>query len=113
MSDLFPILVTLLPIAALLILLILASASTRAAAARNRALDGERLARLERKLDALLHHLQIEVPEPDRSAVLPDVLEHLRHGRKIHAVKAYRERTGASLADAKAAVESLAREHGL
>ncbi|MDI6100934.1 hypothetical protein QLQ12_20175 [Actinoplanes sp. NEAU-A12] len=108
MSDLFPILATLLPIAALLILLIVASASTRAAAARDRALAGERLARLERKVDAMLRHLQIEVPEPDHS----DVLEHLRHGRKIHAIKAYRERTGASLADAKTTVERLAREHG-
>ena len=109
MSDLLPVLATLLPIVALLILLAVASVSVRAAAARDRALTGERLARLERKVDALLRHLQVDVPEPDQS----DILEHLRHGRKIHAIKAYRERTGASLADAKIAVEQLARQHSL
>jgi ribosomal protein L7/L12 len=109
MSDVLLGVATLLPIIALLILLGVASAFTRAAAARDRALAGERAARLERKIDALLRHLQVEVPEPDQS----DVLEHLRHGRRIHAVQAYRERTGTTLAEAKTAVERLAREHGL
>lgn len=109
MPDLIPLLATLLPIAALLILLVVASRQTGAAAARDQALSSERLARLERKVDALLRHSEIDVPEPDQS----DILEHLRHGRKIHAIKAYRERTGVPLAEAKASVERLAREHGL
>ena len=68
-----------------------------------------RLAAIERKLDAIMAHLEITEAPVDQ----PDVLEHLRAGRKIHAVKAYRDSTGASLAEAKAAVERLAREQHL
>lgn len=41
------------------------------------------------------------------------VLEHLLAGRKIDAVKAYRQATGAGLKEAKDAVEELARRHGI
>ncbi|GAA4946093.1 hypothetical protein GCM10025331_36840 [Actinoplanes utahensis] len=57
----------------------------------------------------LLDHLEIHLPAEDH----PDVVRHLTDGRKIHAVKAYREQTGASLADAKAEVERIARDRGL
>jgi hypothetical protein len=60
-----------------------------------------RLDRLERKVDQILHHLGIE---PARH-LPPGVAELLAEGRKIDAIKLYRARTGAGLAEAKAAVE--------
>jgi ribosomal protein L7/L12 len=37
----------------------------------------------------------------------------LEQGKKIQAIKTYREQTGAGLAEAKAAVEVIAKERGL
>jgi ribosomal protein L7/L12 len=65
------------------------------------------LSRLEGKVDALLKHQGIrydpygEVPQP--------VLDALRSGRKIEAIKAYRAATGADLAQAKEYVEEVQR----
>lgn len=65
------------------------------------------LSRLEGKLDALLQHQGIrfdpygEVPQP--------VIEALRRGQKIEAIKAYRAATGAGLAEAKEFVEEVQR----
>jgi ribosomal protein L7/L12 len=42
-----------------------------------------------------------------------DILVLLRAGQKIAAIKLYRETTGVGLAEAKNAVEALAREHGM
>ncbi|MBM2620441.1 ribosomal protein L7/L12 [Actinoplanes sp. LDG1-06] len=69
-----------------------------------------RLAAIERKLDAVMAHLGIEEPSPAEDA---QVLAHLMRGEKIQAIKVYRERTGAGLAEAKDAVERLARDRGL
>lgn len=63
-----------------------------------------RLEQLERKLDAILDHLGIEVAGPD----LGRVNELLREGKTIPAIKAYREATGAGLKEAKEAVDELA-----
>lgn len=56
-------------------------------------------------------------PPPAGAAVGPanldDVYGLLVDGRKIQAIKVYRERTGVGLADAKAAVEAIARQRGL
>lgn len=41
------------------------------------------------------------------------VLGFLRQGRKVSAIKFYRERTGVDLLTAKTVVEGLARHHGL
>jgi ribosomal protein L7/L12 len=109
MTDLIPILVVLVPAVVLLGVLAVVSAQGNAAAAHDRARAAERLARVERKLDAILRHQGIVVSEPE----LPGIIEHLRQGRKIHAIKAYRDQTGATLADAKSTVERLAAEHGL
>ncbi|GID29974.1 ribosomal protein L7/L12 [Paractinoplanes brasiliensis] len=72
--------------------------------------EAARLAAVERKLDMVMKHLGIEEPV---DAADPEVLSHLMKGEKIHAIKIYRERTGAGLAEAKEAVERLARERGL
>ncbi|MGW0683659.1 hypothetical protein ACWD2L_09910 [Streptomyces sp. NPDC002754] len=64
-----------------------------------------RTARVERKLDLVIEHLGIEAgaagPPLDR------VRELLRDGKKIPAVKAYREATGAGLVEAKQEVERI------
>jgi hypothetical protein len=41
------------------------------------------------------------------------VLELVRGGKKIQAIKVYRERHGVGLKDAKDAVEALAAQHGV
>jgi large subunit ribosomal protein L7/L12 len=54
---------------------------------------------------------------PSRSAASSgddaEILELMRAGHKIRAIKLYRDKTGAGLADAKNAVEAMARAHGL
>lgn len=62
-----------------------------------------RLALIERKLDAVLDHLGVEVPEPH----LQQVEALLGRGKTIEAIKAYREATGAGLREAKEAVDRL------
>jgi hypothetical protein len=62
-----------------------------------------RLALVERKLDAVLDHLGVDLPEPH----LERVEDLLGQGRTIQAIKAYREATGADLRDAKEAVDRL------
>jgi ribosomal protein L7/L12 len=60
-----------------------------------------RLARVERKLDLLLKQLGIEQSEDG----MQGVRDLVAAGKKIEAVKAYREKTGAGLREALEAVE--------
>jgi ribosomal protein L7/L12 len=62
-----------------------------------------RIARIEQKLDLVLDHLGVRQVDPD----LDQVTALLRDGRKIQAIKAYREITGAGLKEAKEAVERM------
>ncbi|RSM75915.1 hypothetical protein DMH04_37015 [Kibdelosporangium aridum] len=62
-----------------------------------------RLARVERKLDAIVSSLGVELPEPE----LDEVKALLAEGKKIQAVRAYRQATGATLQEAAAAIERL------
>jgi len=66
-----------------------------------RSVSAARLMRLERKIDAILDHLQIRLPDDG----IDDIRELAGSGRKIEAIKLYRERTGAGLKDAKEAIE--------
>ncbi len=52
-------------------------------------------------------------PPPPASTADNEILELLRSGNKIAAIKLYRERTGGGLKDAKEAVEALGRAHGI
>jgi ribosomal protein L7/L12 len=63
------------------------------------------LARLERKIDALMASLGVEVPAGMSKDSMDDVRALAAAGQKIEAIKRYREKTGAGLAEAKAAVE--------
>ncbi|MFF2196237.1 ribosomal protein L7/L12 [Streptomyces sp. NPDC058157] len=87
----------------LLALLAAAGWITSTVTLRMRALQ-DRADRLERRLGLVLEHLGIEEPEP---AGLDGVRALMREGRTVSAIKAYREITGAGLAEAKQAVESL------
>ncbi|MEV5719152.1 hypothetical protein AB0L41_35140 [Amycolatopsis mediterranei] len=62
-----------------------------------------RLARVERKLDVIADRLGVSTEEPE----LAEVTALLRQGKKIQAIKAYRDRTGADLKEARDAVERL------
>lgn len=62
-----------------------------------------RLALVERKVDAVLDQLGVEMPEPH----LQEVEALLRRGKTIQAIKAYREATGAGLREAKEEVDRL------
>ncbi|MFJ9390406.1 ribosomal protein L7/L12 [Nocardioides sp. NPDC101246] len=63
-----------------------------------------RLNRLEDKVDLLLKHAGVEEPPLPRQ---DEVLALVREGKKIEAIKVYREATGVGLAEAKRAVEQL------
>jgi ribosomal protein L7/L12 len=62
-----------------------------------------RLARIERKLDAIISQLEIRLSDDG----LQEVLDLAAGGEKISAIKLYRELTNAGLVEAKAAVEAL------
>jgi hypothetical protein len=62
-----------------------------------------RLARIERKLDAIMSQLEIQLPDDG----LEEVRDLAAAGEKISAIKLYRDLTNAGLAEAKAAVEAL------
>ena len=65
------------------------------------------LSRLEAKLDALLKHHGVQFdPYAD---VAPSVLDALRRGKKIEAIKEYRAVSGVGLKEAKEYVEELQR----
>jgi hypothetical protein len=65
--------------------------------------QGIRLARLERKVDALLKKFEVN-PDAEVDAA---VLSLVREGRKIEAIKRLRETTGVGLKEAKEYVEQL------
>lgn len=64
---------------------------------------------LEQQLQFVYRHLGIQYQDPES---LDNVGEAISRGNMIEAIKLYRERTGASLADSKAAVDDLARKLG-
>ena len=71
----------------------------------------QRIMDLERKVDFLLKELKLEEKEKaymsDFSPLLNEALALVRKGRKIEAIKLYREKTGTSLAEAKAIIDRL------
>jgi ribosomal protein L7/L12 len=96
--------------------------------------DSERIADLERKVDYLIRYIGID-PAQIASGVMPPgfpggqptgfdvapadergdaslgpVYDAVRAGRPVEAIKLYRTATGASLKDAKRAVDSMARD---
>ena len=62
-----------------------------------------KLALLDLKLDKVLNHLAIAA----ESEVPPEVVGLLQAGRKIEAIKVYRQATGASLKESKEAIDDM------
>ena len=67
---------------------------------------------LERKLDFVMQRLKLEYTDDPLSAAQTDATNWLRKGNKLEAVKAYRERTGTGLKEAKDAVDALEKRLG-
>ena len=69
----------------------------------------QRIGALERKVDYLLHSLNLNYQEAldSEPAFMAQVRALVAARKTIEAIKIYRENTGASLADAKNIVESL------
>jgi hypothetical protein len=84
-------------IALVCLVLVLALGSYRSTAAR--------IGRIEHKINLMLRHHQID---PLQGRPLSDRVKRLADdsAKKIAAIKVYREETGASLAEAKEAVEA-------
>ena len=71
-----------------------------------------RVAELEDRLEYLYKSLNIEyVSNP--SAVDPRIVDYLKKGNKIEAIKIYREIHNVGLAEAKNSVEAIAASLGL
>ena len=68
-----------------------------------------RLDKLESRLGFLYRSLGITAQEVPGWHASPALLELVRKGDRIAAIKAFREETGASLKDAKEFIESLIR----
>jgi ribosomal protein L7/L12 len=67
----------------------------------------QRLGKLERQVAFLLEHLGLEYREGPHAGVSPEILELVRRGDKIGAIKLFREETGFGLREAKEFIESL------
>ena len=66
----------------------------------------EDIGRLERKTDFILKALKLDYQdEPDNS--MPEVTALLKQGKRIEAIKAYRQRTGVNAEEAALAVDKL------
>ncbi|MEU8185386.1 hypothetical protein AB0B85_27850 [Micromonospora sp. NPDC049044] len=91
-------------VAFLVIAIVGSVAAAVGAASQEKRRSAMQLAAVQRKLDLIMDHLGIAEPMD------PEVVRHLKSGQTIHAVRAYRNQTGASLVEAKQAVDRLARE---
>lgn len=81
------------------VLLVVLGSSWTAASSNS----GRRLGRLEQKVDLILTHLGLD---PNQGVNL-EIMELMKTGQKIQAIKLYREQTGVGLKEAKDYVESL------
>ncbi len=74
---------------------------------RENGLLKERIAKLERTVAFLLDHAHATYVDQPDSGPMPDVAALVYGGNKLGAIKLYREKTGASLADAQKYIEAL------
>ena len=71
------------------------------------ALLRQRTVRLEAQVEFLFKHLGVSMNADGSPAVDPRIIEALKKGQAIEAIKIYRELTGLGLAEAKSAVEKI------
>ena len=67
----------------------------------------QRVAKLERQVAFLMDNLRLEYREEPNQGVSPEVMDLIRQGRKIQAIKLFRQETGVGLREAKEFIESL------
>ena len=68
---------------------------------------GFRIAQLERQVALLMARLGVQDPGPTTTASMA-VVELVRQGKKLEAIKQYRQDTGVGLAEAKLVVDQIA-----
>jgi len=65
---------------------------------------------LERKIDKILEHLEIDFEDNDvgiAANVSPDVIDWVRRGNIIEAIKVYRSYSGVGLKEAKDVIDEI------
>ncbi|GAA2854076.1 hypothetical protein [Nonomuraea rubra] len=72
----------------------------------------DRVARLEQQVAALQRYLGVDLSSGERPRFPPEFYQALRRGKTIQAIAIYRKETGATLRDAKNAVEEIQRRAG-
>ncbi len=72
----------------------------------------DRINELERRVDLLYDRLNMGYSRGSNSALLDSrVIDAIRQGNKIEAIKVYRELTGLDLREAKEAIEGIWEQH--
>jgi hypothetical protein len=67
----------------------------------------QRVSKLEHQVNLLLNNLPFNDPgEPD-PGITPEVIDLVRMGRKVEAIRLYRELTGVGLKAAKQVIDAL------
>jgi len=67
----------------------------------------QRIAKLESQMAFIFKHQGINYREEPNRGVSPEIINLMRQGKKIQAIKLYRQETGVGLREAKEFVESL------
>jgi ribosomal protein L7/L12 len=78
-----------------------------------RDLTGAGLKEAKDAVEALEREGSASSPRGQSSGEDADMLDLLRAGQKIRAIKLFRDKTGAGLAESKNAIETLARKNGI
>ncbi len=68
--------------------------------------DRARLRRIEQKLDLIIQHLGLALPDNSPPGMTDEIRALADNGNKIGAIKLYREHNGADLKDAKDASDA-------
>jgi ribosomal protein L7/L12 len=67
-----------------------------------------RIRLLEKKINMIMEHLGLEVDDDSAGeSIDPGVLEAIKHGNKIEAIRIYRELSGFGLKEAKDVIDEL------
>ena len=75
--------------------------------------EDARIRRLEEQVAYLYQHLGVTAPGAGATSQDAELLALVDDGKKIHAIKRYRELTGVGLKEAHDAVEELERRYRL
>jgi ribosomal protein L7/L12 len=67
----------------------------------------QKVRKLEHRVAFLLDHLGLDYPEESDPGITEEIIELVRMGRKIEAIRLYREATGVGLKEAKEFIDSL------